>query len=230
MDDYNVNSAGEINYFRNSNTTDHEEHFSTSIETPLTANVIALSDAEKMERIAHHFQQIMETLGLDLKDDSLKDTPRRVAKMYVQEIFNGLNPLNKPSITLFDNTYKYNQMLVEKNISVSSTCEHHFVPIIGKAHVAYISIGQVIGLSKLNRIVNYFARRPQVQERMTNQIGEELKKVLKTEHVAVVIEADHMCVQTRGVQDVSSSTITSFYSGKFINEHTREEFHRMLKL
>lgn len=230
MDDYSFSNGSEVTHINGNSFKMDEDHFSLNTETPVTAKLLVLSEDEKMKRIEHHFRQIMDTLGLDLTDDSLKDTPKRVAKMYVKEIFKGLSPLNKPAVTLFENNYKYNQMLVEKNIRVISTCEHHFVPIIGKAHIAYISSGKVIGLSKLNRFVDYFARRPQVQERMTNQIGEELKKILHTEHVAVIIEADHMCVQTRGVQDVNSSTITSFYSGKFINENTREEFHRMLNL
>jgi GTP cyclohydrolase IA len=166
----------------------------------------------------------MEVLGLDLTDDSLKDTPRRVAKMYVKEIFSGLNPENKPAITLFDNRYKFSEMLVERNISVYSYCEHHFVPIIGKAHVGYFSNGKVVGLSKINRIVQYFSKRPQVQERLTVQIAEELKKALQTEDVAVIIDADHLCVASRGVKDVSSSTLTSSYHGKFLNNNTRNEF------
>jgi len=211
------------------NETD-DDHLSNSIETPLHADAFALTDEEKMEKIRFHFAEIMDTLGLDLTDDSLQDTPKRVAKMYVKEIFHGLDPMNKPAITLFDNNYQYNQMLLERDISFSSTCEHHFVPIIGKAHVAYVSSGKVIGLSKLNRIVQYYARRPQVQERMTNQIGEDLKKILQTEHVAVILDAEHMCVHTRGVQDKNCSTVTSFYSGKFINDNTRMELHRLLEL
>ena len=166
----------------------------------------------------------MHTLGLDLTDDSLKGTPQRVAKMYVQEIFSGLNPANKPKIALFENKYKYQQMLVEKDISFYSNCEHHFVPIIGKAHIAYVGKDKVIGLSKLNRIVQHYAKRPQVQERMTMQIAEELKQVLQTEHVAVVIEAKHLCVSSRGVNDDTSATVTSYYGGKFLNEQTKQEF------
>ena len=162
----------------------------------------------------------MDVLGLDLNDDSLKGTPNRVAKMYIDEIFSGLNPANKPKIALFENKYQYNQMLVEKNISFYSNCEHHFVPIIGKAHVAYISSGKVIGLSKLNRIVQYFAKRPQVQERLTNQIANELKLILNTEDVAVIIDAKHLCVSSRGIKDDASATITSHYGGKF-NTHQK---------
>ncbi|MCL4163930.1 UNVERIFIED_CONTAM: hypothetical protein GTU68_055689 [Idotea baltica] len=166
----------------------------------------------------------MQIMGLDLTDDSLSGTPERVAKMYVKEIFSGLNPKNKPQAKLFENKYKYNQMLVEKDITVFSNCEHHFVPIIGKAHVAYISSGKVIGLSKINRIVQYYAMRPQVQERLTVQIGNELKTLLETEDIAVVIDAEHLCVSSRGIQDTSSSTVTSFYSGKFAEENTKKEF------
>ena len=166
----------------------------------------------------------MQILGLDLTDDSLRGTPERVAKMYVKEIFSGLNPANKPDVKLFDNKYNYNQMLVEKDITIYSNCEHHFVPIIGKVHVAYISSGKVIGLSKINRIVQYFAKRPQVQERLTVQIGNELRSLLQTEDVAVVVDAEHLCVSSRGIQDTSSSTVTSFYSGKFEMDETKKEF------
>ena len=201
-----------------------DNHISNSIETPLRSDAFDISDKRKKKIIAKHFKAIMETLGLDLNDDSLMGTPSRVAKMYVDEIFYGLNPENKPKIALFENKYQYNEMLVEKNISFHSNCEHHFVPIYGKAHVAYISSGKVIGLSKINRIVDYYARRPQVQERLTNQIGNDLKEILETEHVAVVIDAKHMCVSSRGIKDESSSTITTFYSGDFGNESTKNEF------
>lgn len=199
-------------------------HVLTSVETPMVETAFLQSDAEKMATIEKHFKAIMETLGLDLNDDSLKGSPKRVAKMYVQELFSGLNPSNKPSITLFDNTYNYNQMLVEKNINFYSNCEHHFVPIFGKAHVAYISSGKVIGLSKLNRIVEYFSKRPQVQERLTMQIGKELQKVLSTNDVAVIMDAKHLCVASRGVKDDSSSTVTSFYSGEFLKADVKAEF------
>lgn len=201
-----------------------DEHISTSVETPLRDDAFLLSDEEKKKKIEHHFREIMLTLGLDLTDDSLKGTPKRVAKMYVEEIFSGLNPKNKPQPALFENKYKYKEMLIEKDITFYSNCEHHFVPIIGKAHVAYISNGKVIGLSKINRIVNYFAKRPQVQERLTVQIANELKKLLQTEDVAVVIEATHLCVSSRGIQDITSATITSSYFGKFNEESTRKEF------
>jgi GTP cyclohydrolase I len=177
-----------------------------------------------MDIIEEHFEHIMNTLGLDLTDDSLRGTPRRVAKMFVNEIFYGLNPKNKPSISVFDNKFRYGQMLVEKTINLNSFCEHHFLPIVGKAHVAYISSGTVIGLSKINRIVDYFSRRPQVQERLTVQIANELKSALNTEDIAVVIEAKHMCVSCRGIQDESSTTLTAEYSGAFKQEKTRDEF------
>ena len=192
--------------------------------TPLRPDAFALSDDEKMAKIADHFASIMDILGLDMSDDSLRETPRRVAKMYVKEIFGGLSPANKPSMSLFDNKYQYRQMLVESNIKVHSFCEHHFLPIYGKAHVAYMANGKVIGLSKLNRIVDYYSRRPQVQERLTMQIAEELKRVLKTEDVAVHIEARHMCVQARGIQHEDSITTTTEYSGRFLNENVRREF------
>jgi GTP cyclohydrolase IA len=205
-----------------------DDHILTSIETPMRPDAFDKSDAEKIDEIADHFASIMEILGLDLNDDSLKGTPYRVAKMYVQEIFSGLNPDNKPKIALFENKYQYNEMLVEKNISFYSNCEHHFVPIIGKAHVAYISNGSVIGLSKLNRIVQFFAKRPQVQERLTVQIGEELKKILGTEDVAVIIDAKHLCVSSRGIKDETSATVTSFFSGKFNVEATKTELFQYI--
>ncbi|MCU0445590.1 MAG: GTP cyclohydrolase I FolE [Microscillaceae bacterium] len=201
-----------------------DEHVGTSYDTPLRDDAFDLDDTTKIDLITEHFREIMQILGLDLNDDSLNGTPRRVAKMYVQEIFKGLNPQNKPAITLFDNKYKYEEMIVEKDVTVYSTCEHHFVPIIGKAHVAYVSTGKVIGLSKINRLVQFYCKRPQVQERLTNQIGEALKEALQTEHVAVVIDADHLCVASRGVQDVNSSTVTAFYSGKFREDNTKNEF------
>jgi GTP cyclohydrolase I len=195
-----------------------------STETPLRLDAFKLTDAEKIEKIAGHVRNILHTLGMDLTDDSLKDTPLRVAKMYVLETFKGLNPENKPSTTLFKNNYEYSQMLVEKEITVFSTCEHHLVPIYGKAHVAYFSNGQVVGLSKLNRIVDYYAKRPQVQERLTIQIAEALKEALNTQDVAVMIDANHLCVASRGIRDVSSSTVTVEYSGRFKNNDTKNEF------
>jgi GTP cyclohydrolase I len=197
-------------------------------KTPIRADAFEQSDEKKIEIITDYVKGILHTLGMDLQDDSLKDTPARVAKMYVTEIFSGLNPDNKPSITLFENKFRYSQMLVERDISVYSTCEHHLVPIMGKAHVAYISNGEVIGLSKINRIVKYYSKRPQVQERLTRQIAEELKKTLKTEDVAVVIDATHLCVVSRGVEDVNSSTVTAELSGQFKKEATRLEFLRYI--
>lgn len=211
---------------------DNKKHdsklWNASLETPMRDDAFKLSDDDKIAKIQEHFTAIMETLGLDLTDDSLSQTPKRVAKMYVKEIFSGLNPANKPAVTLFENKYGYNQMLVEKNISLYSMCEHHFVPIIGKAHVAYIANGKVIGLSKIHRMVKYYAKRPQVQERLTKQITEALKATLGIEDVAVAIDARHMCVECRGVEDVTSSTITSALSGQFLNEPTRSEFLRYI--
>lgn len=192
-----------------------DDHLFTGLDTPMKANAFEMSNNEKKQRISILFSEIMDVLGLDLTDDSLKGTPDRVAKMYVEEIFSGLDPENKPKVALFDNKYQYNQMLVEKNITFYSNCEHHFVPIIGKAHIAYKSSGKVIGLSKLNRIVQYYAKRPQVQERLTNQIANELKTVLETEDVAVIIDAKHLCVSSRGVKDDTSTTVTTYYGGIF---------------
>lgn len=206
--------------------TDYQDdhHFSEAKDTPMHSRAFAISDNEKIDQITEHFAQIMDIMGLDLSDDSLNGTPRRVAKMYVQEIFKGLNPSNKPSITTFDNKYQYKRLVIERNIPLQSTCEHHFQPIFGVVHIAYIPNGKVIGLSKLNRIADFYARRPQVQERLTIQIAEELKYALQTEDVAVYIDAKHMCVQARGVEHHGASTITAEYSGKFLNETTRREF------
>jgi GTP cyclohydrolase IA len=200
-----------------------------SFETGVSINEHTLDEATKIEMISHHFRQIMSILGLDLTNDSLKDTPERVAKMYVQETFSGLSPKNKPAISLFENNYHYNEMLVEKNITLYSCCEHHFVPIIGKAHVAYFSNGKVIGLSKINRIVQYYSRRPQVQERLTEQLAKALKDILHTEDVAIVIEAAHLCVASRGVCDVNSTTLSSHYAGKFKIGEVKNEFLSFLK-
>lgn len=201
-----------------------DDHVATSIETPMRDDAFAMSDEAKITQIEKNFEQIMLTLGLDLSDDSLRGTPHRVAKMYVQEIFRGLNPENKPAASIFENKFRYGQILVEKSINLNSTCEHHFLPIFGKAHVGYVAKGGVIGLSKINRIVDYFARRPQVQERLTMQIANELKRVLNTEDVAVVIEAKHLCVSCRGIQDESSTTLTAEYSGIFQQDKRKEEF------
>lgn len=221
----------EINISHSSVEELGEEHVGTSFETPLREDAFEMDDDLKIELIEKHFREIMHIMGLDLTDDSLKGTPHRVAKMYVKEVFSGLNPKNKPAAKLFENKYKYNEMLVEKDITFHSHCEHHFVPIYGKAHVAYISNGDVIGLSKINRIVQYYSKRPQVQERLTMQIGNELKEALGTEDVAVIMDAYHMCVSSRGVQDTNSSTVTSFYSGKFQHdEQTRIEFLKYIEL
>ncbi|ACU06864.1 GTP cyclohydrolase I [Flavobacteriaceae bacterium 3519-10] len=202
-----------------------DDVFTGKDHTPLRDDAFAKSTDEKIEIIQHHFHQIMETLGMDMTDDSLKDSPKRVARMYVNEIFGGLLPENMPRISTFSNKYKYRQMLVEKDITVYSFCEHHFLPIIGRAHVAYISNGEVIGLSKINRIVDYYARRPQVQERLTMQIVDALKSALGTKDVACIIDAKHLCVNCRGIRDTASSTITAELSGIFrTNPITRQEF------
>lgn len=203
---------------------DDEDHFFTTWDTPMRDDAFELSDEEKVEKIEKHFREIMTILGLDLTDDSLQGTPKRVAKMYVKEVFSGLNPKNRPVAKLFENKYNYDQMLVEKDITFYSHCEHHFVPIYGKVHVAYVSSGNVIGLSKINRIVQYFAKRPQVQERLTVQIGKEMQRVLNTEHVGVVVDANHMCVASRGVGDTNSKTGTAYFNGKFKDENTKREF------
>jgi len=201
-----------------------DDHLVSSMETPLRADAFALDDDTKIEKIEKHFREIMNILGLDMTDDSLNGTPRRVAKMYVKEVFSGLNPKNRPNARLFENKYNYDQMLVEKDITFYSHCEHHFVPIYGKAHVAYFSAGKVIGLSKINRIVQYFAKRPQVQERLTVQIGREMERVLLTQDVGVVLDANHMCVASRGVGDTNSKTGTAYFSGKFKDENVKREF------
>lgn len=207
-----------------------ENHVGTSAETPLRPDAFNISDDEKIELIKKDVEKILITLGMDLTDDSLKGTPNRVAKMFVKETFGGLNPGRKPSASTFENKYKYGEMLVEKNITVYSTCEHHLLPIVGRAHVAYISNGSVVGLSKMNRIVDYFAKRPQVQERLTIQIVQELKNVLGTEDVACVIDAKHLCVNSRGIRDIESSTVTSEFGGKFKEESVRREFLDYIKL
>ncbi|HCY25321.1 MAG TPA: GTP cyclohydrolase I FolE [Cryomorphaceae bacterium] len=210
-------------------TSEHHEelldqHLGTSLHTPLRSDAFELSNEDKISQIADKFKDIMVLLGLDLNDDSLSGTPLRVAKMYVNEAFSGLNPLNKPEIRLFENKYEYKEMLIEKNIKVHSHCEHHFVPIIGKCHVAYFPGDTVVGLSKLNRIVRHYAKRPQVQERLTRQIAEALMEGLQTQHVAVYLEADHMCVKTRGVEDDQSSTVTMAFHGNFNSDDVKRSF------
>lgn len=207
-----------------------DNHIATSAQNPLRVDAFEISDEEKIELIKKDVQNILQTLGLDLNDDSIKGTPNRVAKMFVKELFGGLNPVKKPSSSTFDNNYKYGEMLVEKNIIVYSTCEHHLLPIIGRAHVAYISNGRVIGLSKMNRIVDFYAKRPQVQERLTMQIVQELQTALGTQDVACVIDAKHLCVNSRGIKDIESSTVTSEFGGKFKDEQTRREFLDYIKL
>jgi GTP cyclohydrolase IA len=201
-----------------------DDHAVSSYNTPIRPDAFELDDDEKINRIEKHFHEIMTILGLDLNDDSLNGTPRRVAKMYVKEVFSGLNPKNRPHARLFENKYKYDQMLVEKDITFYSHCEHHFVPIFGKVHVAYFSSGKVVGLSKINRVVQYYAKRPQVQERLTVQIAKEFMRLLKTEDVGVVIDATHLCVASRGVGDTNSKTGTAYFSGKFKDETYKKEF------
>lgn len=205
-----------------------DNHQMTSADTPLRPDAFDKSDADKMQTIEKHFHIIMEEMGLDMTDDSLQGTPHRVAKMFIQEIFSGLNPANKPKISVFDNSYNYDKMLVEANISFNSTCEHHFLPIVGKAHIGYVSSGKVIGLSKLNRIVDYYSRRPQVQERLIMQIFNELKTVLETDNVIVVMEATHLCVSSRGIKDESSYTSTIQYGGIFNEKENRNDFFNMI--
>lgn len=207
-----------------------ENHIATNTENPMRPDAFELSDEEKIERIKKNVASILETIGMDMNDESMKGTPNRVAKMFVKEIFSGLNPAKKPNASTFENNYKYGEMLVEKNITLYSTCEHHLLPIIGRAHVAYISTGRVIGLSKMNRIVDYFAKRPQVQERLTMQIVRELQQALNTDDVACVIDAKHLCVNSRGIRDIESSTVTAEYGGKFKEEAVRKEFLNFIQL
>ncbi|MDN3675906.1 GTP cyclohydrolase I FolE [Flavobacterium paronense] len=206
-----------------------DNHQMTSAETPLRVDAFLKSDKEKIAAIETHFHKIMDEIGLDMTDDSLRGTPHRVAKMFIQEIFSGLNPNNKPKISVFDNSYQYDKMLVEADISFNSTCEHHFLPIIGKAHIGYVSSGKVIGLSKLNRIVDYYSRRPQVQERLIMQIFNELKSVLETDDVIVMMEAKHLCVSSRGINDESSFTSTIQYGGIFNEKENRNDFFNLIK-
>lgn len=207
-----------------------DDHIGGATETPMRPDAFEMSDIEKIASIKKDVQNILNTLGLDLTDDSLKGTPNRVAKMFVQEIFSGLHPDRKPKASTFENKYKYQEMLVEKNITLYSTCEHHLLPIVGKAHIAYISNGNVVGLSKMNRIVDYYAKRPQVQERLTIQIVKELQQVLNTDDVACIIDAKHLCVNSRGIRDIDSSTVTSEFGGTFKNPEVRREFLDYIKL
>lgn len=201
-----------------------DNHLATNIDTPLTLDAFKKSDAEKIKNIETLFKQIMEELGLDVTDDSLSGTPYRVAKMYVTELFYGLNPKNKPKLSTFENKYGYNKMLIEQNITLDSSCEHHFLPITGFAHIAYIPEARVIGLSKLNRLVEYYAHRPQVQERLCLQILNDLQKVLQTKSVIVMINAKHLCISSRGIKDKNSFTTSLEYGGRFEDKPYREEF------
>ena len=207
-----------------------DAHESFSAETPLRSDAFDKSNEEKIAIIADHVRSILETLGMDLSDDSLQGTPMRVAKLFVNEAFGGLHPDRKPSMSTFENSYRYNEMLVEKNIVVYSTCEHHLLPIVGRAHVAYISNGKVVGLSKMNRIVDYYAKRPQVQERLTRQIVQALQETLGTKDVACVIDAKHLCVNSRGIRDIESSTVTAEFGGAFKNEKKKQEFLNYINL
>ena len=211
-------------------TDKSDDHLSSNPETPLRSDAFDKTDDEKIKIIKKKVLTILETLGMDMTDDSLKGTPLRVAKMFVKETFGGLHPDHKPKASIFKNSYKYGEMLVEKNITLYSTCEHHLLPIVGKAHLAYISNGSVIGLSKMNRIVDYYAKRPQVQERLTLQIVKELQDVLGTQDVACVIDAKHLCVNSRGINDIASSTVTSEFGGLFNNEEKKREFLDYIKL
>ena len=206
-----------------------DNHISSNIETPLVSNAFENSDEHKIEVIQYHFGKIMEELGLDLNDDSLSGSPYRVAKMYVKELFYGLNPKNKPKLSVFDNKYGYQKMLVEQNITVDSCCEHHFLPITGFAHVAYVPKEKVIGLSKINRVVDYYSHRPQVQERLSLQILKELQDKLDTKDVIVMISAKHLCVSSRGIKDKNSLTTTIEYGGCFENENIRKDFFTIVE-
>src|SRR5210317_2151494 len=207
-----------------------DDHMGSSAKTPLRADAFDISDKEKIAKIEENVKEILETLGMDLQDDSLKGTPKRVAKSFVNELFAGLNPDSKPKLSTFNNTYKYGEMLVEKNIVVYSTCEHHLLPIVGRAHLAYISNGKVVGLSKMNRIVDYYAKRPQVQERLTRQVVQALQETLGTKDVACVIDAKHLCVNSRGIRDIESSTVTAEFGGVFQNEDKKQEFLNYINL
>lgn len=207
-----------------------DNHVGTSAKTPLRADAFAISDEEKILRIQQSIKDILHTLGMDLEDDSIKGTPKRVAKSFVNELFMGLNPKNKPGTSTFQNNYNYGEMLVEKNIIVYSTCEHHLLPIVGRAHIAYISTGEVIGLSKMNRIVEFYSKRPQVQERLTMQVVQAMQEALGTDDVACIIDAKHLCVNSRGIKDIESSTVTSEFGGKFKAKETKNEFLEYIKL
>lgn len=201
-----------------------DNHISSSIETPMLLNAFEKSDDEKIKNIEQYFGKIMTELGLDLSDDSLSGTPYRFAKMYVKELFYGLNPKNKPKLSVFENKYGYKKMLVEQNITIDSSCEHHFLPITGHANIAYIPKEKVIGLSKINRLVDYYAHRPQVQERLSLQILKDLQNTLETKNVIVMISAKHLCVSSRGIKDKDSFTTTIEYGGLFEQKAYRDEF------
>ena len=206
-----------------------DNHISSNVDTPLLKNAFEKSDEEKISKIQTHFSNIMEELGLDLSDDSLSGTPYRFAKMYVKELFYGLNPKNRPKLSTFENKYGYNKMLIEQNINIDSSCEHHFLPIVGQAHIGYIPKKKVIGLSKINRLVDYYAHRPQVQERLCIQILKDLQETLETKDIIIVINAKHMCVSSRGIKDKSSFTTTIEFGGCFEELEYRNSFFDSLK-
>lgn len=206
---------GHNNVLKDHNGGSNSEVF---IDNPLRPNAFSISDEGKIEQLTAKYGEIIDILGLDRNDDSLKDTPKRIAKMYINEIFSGLNPKNEPTIKLFRNNYKYDSPLVELNIPFISFCEHHFLPITGIANLAYIPKDYVIGLSKLHRLVKYYARRPQLQERLTQQVFSGLSKVLRTDDIGIAIKANHGCISCRGVDDQGSRTITSCFGGALKND------------
>ncbi len=207
-----------------------DNHLGTKVATPMVSTAFDKTDEEKIENIQKYFQKIMEELGLDITDDSLSGTPYRFAKMYVKELFYGLNPKHKPKLSTFDNKYGYQKMLIEQQINIDSSCEHHFLPIIGEAYVAYFPEKKVIGLSKINRLVDYYAHRPQVQERLCLQILKDLQDALGTQSVIVLINAKHLCVSSRGIKDKNSFTTTLEYGGLFEEREHRNEFLNTIDL
>lgn len=205
----------------------HELLLENGLETPM---IHGITGEGAFKVIEESFENILKALNMDITDDSISHTPRRMAKMYTKEIFWGLDYSNFPKIMAIENKMGYDNFLIERHIKVTSMCEHHFVPIVGEACIAYIPNGKVIGLSKLNRITEFFCRRPQVQERLSEQIFLALSHILDTENIAVMIKADHFCVKTRGVEDVNSDTITSKLGGNFFSGHLRNEFYQLVNL
>lgn len=207
----------------------HENLIKIGVESPMVETKLSKYE-ERLVTITRNVSEIMVALGLDLKDDSLCETPRRIAKMYLNEIFWGLDYNNFPKITTIENKMQYDNVLLERHIKVNSTCEHHFIPMMGEAFIAYLPDKKVIGLSKINRIVEFFSRRPQVQERLTEQIFHTLCMLLETDNVAVLIKAEHTCVKLRGVEDTNSDTLTSRLGGIFFNSPSRNEFYQSIRL